>query len=217
MYHEASWGFRVQGPTGLERDGLFTPSDLGAAVEATLPWGIGSAVVAYENGEGYTQKEQNNGKNTTIALRLRPGRYQIPGLLIHLLYRDGSLGAGEEANHRLAGGVSYTGRLLGAGAMGVWAIGWNGLGARDAGYLTAWARAELPLRFYLFGRLDELWPDTRDAGSTQTRVIGGIAYGLPSLVRVLVSYEGTFGTGTVGMQVPAVKQHTLLFQLEARL
>jgi hypothetical protein len=152
-----------------------------------------------------------------VALRIRPGRYRIPRLLIHLLYRDGSLGVGEQANHRFGGGLQYTGRYLGAGALGFWAIGWNGLGGRDAGYLTAWVRGELPLRFFLFGRIDELWPDTHNAGSTQTRLVGGIAYGLPALVRVVISYEGTFGTGAVGMQVPAVTQHVLQFQLEARL
>ena len=70
QYAEASWGYRVQGPTGLERDALYTPGDLGASVEVALPWQLGAAAIQVGNGEGISLREQNNGKNLTGVLRL---------------------------------------------------------------------------------------------------------------------------------------------------
>ncbi len=217
QYVEGSWAFRVQGPVGLERDGLFMPSDLGVTLEGNLPMALGSIAVAFGNGEGVNLREQNNGKNITAALRLRPGHRRLPGLLLHVLYRDGSLGAGSAADHRLSGGLTYTGTKLGAGAIGTWALGYRGVGARDAGHLTLWARGELPKHVQLFTRFDLLWPDTTFADAMQLRYIGGIAYRLPMLARILVSYEGTFPFGALTAQVPSIQEHNLLVQIEARL
>ncbi len=214
---EASWDFRVQGPVGVERDGLFRSGDLGATVEAALPLGLGSLALQYGNGEGVHLPEQNNGKNTTVALRLAPLAWRLPGLLLHVLYRDGSLGAASAADSRLAGGVTYTGRRVGAGALATWAIGYLGVGGRDAAHLTAWARGELPLRLFLFARADLLWPDAHDAGSLQARVIAGAAWALPAIARVVVSYEGTLPGGALAGQVPSIEEHQLLVQVEARL
>src|SRR6185369_1868305 len=156
------------------------------------------------NGEGVHLREQNNGKDTTIAAHIRPGGRRFRALVLHLLYRDGSIGPGSAADRRLAGGLTYEGRRLGAGAIGTWAMGWNGLGARDAGHATIFLRGELPYRLYLFGRTDLLWPDTQKPGDLQLRVIGGVAYALPALVRIVVSYEGTFPFGTLTDVVPAI-------------
>ncbi len=216
-YVEASWAFRMQGPVGIERDGFFTTGDLGGSIEAALPAGFGSVAVSYTNGEGITLPEQNNGKDTTVAIRIAPLRFHLPGLLIHLLYRDGSVGAASAADSRLAGGVTYAGRRLGLGAIGAWAIGYQGVGSRDAGHLSVWGRGELPYRFFLIGRVDMLWPDTRDASSMQARFIAGVAYALPAIVRLLVDYEGTVPFGTLSNQVPSVTSHALLVQVEARL
>jgi hypothetical protein len=217
QYAEASWSFRAQGPTGIERDGLFTPGDVGASAEVQLPIGLGSVGISYTNGEGLSQREQNEGKNLTVVLRIRPALLRVRNLYLHLLYRDGSIGAGQASDSRLAGAVTYLGRRLGAGAVGTWALGYRGIGFRDAAHLSVWGRGELPARFYLYGRADLLWPDAADVASLQARVLGGVAYALPSLVRILLGYEGTFPVGTLTMQVPAVEEHALLVQLEARL
>jgi len=196
---------------------MFTTGDLGVSLEAALPAAYGSIAVSYGNGEGTHLREQNNGKNTTIAAHIRPLGRHLPRLVLHLLYRDGSLGAGSAADRRFAGGVTYEGRKLGAGAIGTWAMGWQGLGARDAGHLTAFVRGELPRRLYLFARSDLLWPDVKDAGAIQLRLIGGVAYALPMLIRILVSYEGTLPFGSLTQAVPSLREHDLLIQIEARL
>jgi hypothetical protein len=79
------------------------------------------------------------------------------------------------------------------------------------------ARGELPLRFYLFGRVDALWPDTNEARGVQLRLAGGLAYALPALVRLVVSYEGSLPFGSLVNAVPAIREHDFLAQIEARL
>jgi hypothetical protein len=217
QYAEASFGYRVQGPTGLERDQLFSPADLGFSVEAALPWQLGSAALSFTNGEGISLREQNNGKNLTAALRFAPLRNRAPDFLIHLLFRDGSLGAGTAADRRASAGITYAGHKWGAGAVGTWALGYRGLGDRWAGHLTGWLRGEFFSSLGIFGRLDGLWPDVNDKESLQLRLIGGVSYALPALVRFVVSYEGTLPFGTLSAQIPNVTEHAMLVQAEVRL
>ncbi len=217
QYAEASWGFRVQGPTGLERDGLFTPGDLGASVEAALPWQLGSLAVQFGNGEGISLREQNNGKNLTAALRIAPLRNRHPDLLIHALFRDGSIGAGSAADRRVSAGLTYASPKVGAGAVATLALGYRGMGDRWAGHLTTWLRAELPACFALLTRVDALWPDVQDRSAVQLRVIGGVAYSLPALVRLILSYEGTLPFGVLRDQAPTLTEHALLVQAEVRI
>lgn len=217
QYAEASWSFRVQGPTGLERDALYTPGDLGATIEAALPWQLGSVALQLGNGEGIALREQNNGKNLTAALRIAPLRARAPDFLLHLLFRDGSLGAGSAADRRVSFGFTYAGPRLGVGSIGTVAMGYRGLGERRAAHLTSWLRGELPARFALLGRADLLWPELSAGGSLQLRAIAGVAYSLPALVRLLVSYEGTLPFGALVAQIPALTEHALLVQVEVRL
>ncbi len=217
QYAEASWGFRAQGPTGLERDGLFSPGDLGATIEAALPYQIGSIAVQVGNGEGLAMREQNNGKNVTAALRMAVLRSAAPDLLLHFLFRDGSIGAGSAADRRASGGITYASAKLGVGSIATMALGYRGIGDRWAAHLSTWFRGELPVHFALLGRIDALWPDVADQSAVQLRLIGGVAYSLPALVRLIVSYEGTLPFGNLTTQVPALTEHALLIQAEVRL
>lgn len=217
QYAEASWGFRAQGPTGLERDGLYVPGDLGATAEVALPWQLGSFAVQVGNGEGISLREQNNGKNLTAALRIAPLRNRVPDLLIHALFRDGSLGAGSAADRRTSVGLTYASPKVGAGSVATLALGYRGVGDRWAGHLSTWLRAELPACFALLTRVDALWPDVQDREAVQLRVIGGVAYSLPALVRLILSYEGTLPVGALRDQVPVLTEHAFLVQAEVRI
>lgn len=217
QYAEASWGYRVQGPIGLERDALYTPGDLGASLEVALPFCLGSVAAQVANGEGLALREQNNGKNLTVVLRVAPLRHKAPDFLLHALFRDGSLGTGSAANRRASFGLSHASPHFGAGALGTLALGYGGLGERNAAHFTAWLRGELPVRIGFFGRADALWPDMTQKDALQLRLIGGVSYALPALVRLVASYEGTLGLGALAEQVPAITEHTLLVQVEVRL
>lgn len=217
QYAEASWGLRAQGPTGLERDGLYVPGDLGATAEVALPWQLGSFAVQVGNGEGISLREQNNGKNLTAALRIAPLRNRVPDLLIHALFRDGSLGAGSAADRRTSVGLTYASPKVGAGSVATLALGYRGVGDRWAGHLSTWLRAELPACFALLTRVDALWPDVQDREAVQLRVIGGVAYSLPALVRLILSYEGTLPFGALRDQVPVLTEHSFLVQAEVRI
>ena len=217
QYAEASWGFRAQGPTGLEQDGLYVPGDLGATAEVALPWQLGSFAVQVGNGEGISLREQNHGKNLTAALRIAPLRNRVPDLLIHALFRDGSLGAGSAADRRTSVGLTYASPKVGAGSVATLALGYRGVGDRWAGHLSTWLRAELPACFALLTRVDALWPDVQDREAVQLRVIGGVAYSLPALVRLILSYEGTLPFGALRDQVPVLTEHSFLVQAEVRI
>ena len=169
------------------------------------------------NGEGISLREQNNGKNLTAALRVAPLRARAPDLLLHALFRDGSIGAGSAADRRVSGGLTYAGARLGIGAIATAALGYRGIGDRWAAHLTTWLRGELPACFALLGRADVLWPEVSQRDSVQLRLIGGLAYSLPALMRLLVSYEGTLPFGSLSAQVPTITEHAFLVQAEVRL
>lgn len=138
-------------------------------------------------------------------------------MLIHLLFRDGSIGAGTAADRRGSVGITYASPKLGAGAVGTLALGYRGIGDRFAGHLSTWLRGELPACFGLLGRIDALWPDVSSRQDVQLRVIGGVSYSLPSLVRLIASYEGTVPFGGLAGQVPSITEHAMLIQAEVRL
>lgn len=217
QYAEASWGYRVQGPIGLERDALFSPGDLGASVEVALPWQLGALAAQVGNGEGLALREQNNGKNLTVVLRIAPLRARAPDFLLHALFRDGSLGTGSAADRRASFGLTHASPHFGAGAIGTLAFGYRGLGERPAAHLSTWLRGELPVRIGFMGRADVLWPDTAQLSALQVRLIAGVSYALPALVRLIASYEGTLGLGALSEQVPAITEHALLVQAEVRI
>lgn len=217
QYAEASWGYRVQGPIGLERDALYSPGDLGASLEVALPWRLGSLAAQVGNGEGLALREQNNGKNLTVVLRIAPLRIQAPDFLLHALFRDGSLGTGSAADRRASLGLTHAGLRFGAGAIGTLAFGYRGLGERTAAHLTAWLRGELRARVGFLARADALWPDASQRDAVQLRMIAGLSYALPALVRFIASYEGTLGLGALSEQVPAITEHALLIQAEVRI
>lgn len=217
QYAEASWGYRAQGPIGLERDAMFSPGDLGASLEVALPFQLGALAAQVGNGEGLALREQNNGKNLTVALRVAPLRWRAPDFLLHALFRDGSLGTGSAADRRASLGLTHASPQLGAGAIGTLAFGYRGLGERPAAHLSAWLRGELPVRIGFLGRADVLWPDTAQPTTLQLRTIAGVSYALPALVRLIASYEGTFGLGALSEQVPAITEHALLIQAEVRI
>jgi hypothetical protein len=137
--------------------------------------------------------------------------------LLHALFRDGSLGTGSAADRRASVGLTHASPQLGAGAIGTLAFGYRGLGERPAAHLSAWLRGELPVRIGFLGRADVLWPDTAQPTTLQLRTIAGVSYALPALVRLIASYEGTFGLGALSEQVPAITEHALLIQAEVRI
>jgi hypothetical protein len=214
---ESSWDFRMQGKTGPERDGFLTVGDLGATIEGALPLGLGSLALQYTNGEGIAQREQNNGKNTTVLLKLIPLRWRLPQLTVQLYFRDGSIGPASAADRRFLGAVIYSGRKFGAGLLGGYAMGYNGDGSVNAGYGNFWARGELPYRFQLFGRADMLWPNASDGGSMQTRLIAGVAYALPMIARIALSYEGVVTSGAVHNATPSPDENAFLISIEGRI
>src|SRR5262249_37944000 len=101
--------------------------------------------------------------------------------------------------------------------VGGYAWGYRGVGSRDAAFASGWARGGVVLGFQLFARADLLWPDAGDAAALQLRLVGGIAYALPWIARIAVSYEGPLAEGALATQAPPPEPHALLIQVEGRI
>jgi hypothetical protein len=161
---EQMWGRRVVAPSAQEASGLLSPSDLGAALLVALPRRLGEIAVAAVNGEGFTQREQNEGKNLQFRLWLTPLDALLPPslsvkVLVHV--EDGSLGPTQARADRHVGGLSVE-HLRGAlGVDGTFANGSYGNSAQYARTATAWARVGPFQGFEAVVRLDQVDPDRR--------------------------------------------------------
>lgn len=116
---EDGYRLRAARPQASESSGFFDTSDLGASASYALWDGVAELTVAWMNGEGRNQVEQNTGKNATVVASVRPWKPIILGseatLALHVVWRDGSVGQGFAPNHRLGGAVTLTHPSLGAG------------------------------------------------------------------------------------------------------
>lgn len=154
---ERAWQHRALGAVALERFQLASPTDFGLSLQLELPWRLGWAGVAVTNGEGYTARELNLGKNVEAALALHPLRATHLRRLVVLAGTTlGSSGLPESATVRYGGGVLWDGARLG---LGITAFGFRGLlaDANHSGYaLEGFARATLIRHVLLAGRVQYL-------------------------------------------------------------
>ncbi|MEZ4462485.1 MAG: hypothetical protein R3E66_22725 [bacterium] len=136
-------GYRLRSVRALasETSGFFDTSDLGVSLGYDLWDGFGELTVAWTNGEGRNDIEQNTGKNATVVASVRPWAPEIWGqtatLGLHAVWRDGSVGRGFAPNHRLGGAVTLTHPSFGFGAEFVQATGTQDADV-DARLVSCW-------------------------------------------------------------------------------
>ncbi len=176
---EADYGFRAASATLAERAGLHDTSDLGAAAAARLLDGVAILHVAVTNGEGRNQIEQNPGKSTSAVLSVRPLELDLAGsrtrLRLHAAARDGSRGAGQVRDHRLAGAVTFHGEDVSAGVEYTRAYGYAGMPDRVADGVGLWAGGRYrPRRVGGLVRVDLLREDVATAGTDGTTTTLGV-------------------------------------------
>lgn len=162
-----------------ERGLFFDTSDLGAQVRASAFDELVELRVAVTNGEGRNQREQNEGKNTTLVVAVRPYNFQLGGgeavTALLFSYRDGSVGVGTARNHRLAAGLTFTSPLANLGVEFVQAEGYLGQDDLNAEGFGLWANAHVWTPWIgLLLRLDHLSPDSDDADNTQRQITAGL-------------------------------------------
>jgi hypothetical protein len=167
---DRSFNLRAVAATPLESTALASPADLGATARVNFPKAFGYAAVGAYNGEGYTSRELNRGKNVELAASVHPlaGSAGEP-LSLFASYVIGSAGTGKARADRLTGAVVWQGvRLRAGGAVTyAWGVGENGL--QRSLLLDGFIRAE-PVDRVLLGLRAYSW--MRDTGAAGDRIVG---------------------------------------------
>jgi hypothetical protein len=136
---ERAFANRALTPDGLELYGLDSPADLGATVRAHLPSQLGWVALTATNGEGYTFRELNTGKNFELSALIKP----IGALSLLATGRIGSTGLAQVRSDRVGGAALWTTETLGLGVNAFYAVGVSDDAGLRSLLLQAFARGTL--------------------------------------------------------------------------
>ncbi len=225
---EAAYPLRGLAPLLAESGGLFDTSDLGAIANIAAWQDRLQLALAVTNGEGRSQREQNEGKSFTARLGVTAVRTDA-GLevTLHAVYRDGSVGVGEARDDRYGAGLTLTHPDATLGATFAYADGYAGDSDRKALGVEGWADARLLWdALGVAARYERLaFEPGQGAEASRQRVsagvfgdLDGVAHGLRRLRLYLVYEADTADEGA--SPFPGVAEagdaHRVLLQLEAR-
>ena len=164
--------------TGTEAAGLTSPADLGATAALTIPAGYGWVAAGGFNGEGYTSRELNRGKNFEVSAEVHPFAFFEPvePLALFGSYAGGSTGTGLAKANRVTAALMWTEGIIRGYAGIVYAMGVDGVGDQDALLVDTQLRAE-PLDGLLLGAQVMHW--LRDVDLDEdvlTSITGSLGY-----------------------------------------
>lgn len=175
---EGTWRLRVVGPAPLEQTGMASPADLGITGRFNFPKQYGYIAAGVYNGEGYTRRELNRGKNVEIAGSLHPapsGAARPFGIFGS--YVIGSSGTSSARSDRLTASLLWQGVRLraGAGMTHGWGLGDDG--ARRSLLFDAFFRIE-PVDRLMLGLRGSYWDRnvTAPDADTLVNVTGSVGY-----------------------------------------
>jgi hypothetical protein len=208
---ELERGFRLRELTadGLEKERLVAAADLGGWLKVELPAQLGWVGAAVTNGEGYTSRELNDGKNVELTALVRPlaPLAALRPLEVVGTAAFGSSGLPAIPTQRLGGGAQWTTSWLGVGASAFYARGFLLDPTREGVLVQAFARATLFEHLLVAGRLQyfnrSLGRD--DATFESTLAVGGRV----AFVEALVAWVRTLGLGDARAALPGFDAHEL--------
>jgi hypothetical protein len=141
---DGTFALRAVAATPLESTGLDAPADLGASARVIFPRGYGFAAVAATNGEGYTGRELNRGKNVEGAIELHPFAADKTArpFAVFASGSVGSSGTGSARSDRVTGALLWQGLRIRAGAAFTYALGTAENGDQRGYLVDGFARTE---------------------------------------------------------------------------
>lgn len=212
---ERAFHFRELTADGLEVHGLVAAADYGARVTAHLPLELGWVGVALTNGEGYTARELNPGKNVELAAAVHPlPRGAASPLSVVGLASFGSTGLPAVTTSRYGGGVQWSDAVFGAGVNAFAAQGLFGDMARRGLLVQAFARATLFDRLLLAGRVSWLRRDLAGDDSFTAWLVGaGVK---AAFVDLFLAWEQTMLFGSARTALPGLEAGALRIVVRAR-
>jgi len=174
---EGTWRLRVVGPAPIEQTGMLSPADLGVKVRFDFPQNYGFISIGAFNGEGYTSRELNRGKNVEMAASLHPAPAGVARPLAFFgSYVIGSSGTGSARADRFTGSLLWQGTRLRAGFSVTYAKGLADFGDRRSLLVDGFARLE-PIENLIFGLRGSYWNRDQDgSGDTVSTFTGSAGY-----------------------------------------
>jgi hypothetical protein len=185
-------GLRVLGGTGLERTGLGTPADLGVTSRVELPHGFGFVGIGAYNGQDYTGRELNRGKNVELAAVVRPfalGPSLGRPLAVHATFVGGSNGTSRARADRVTGGVSYARREARVGVSVTYGAGVADDGGRRAVMLDAFLLAVPFLGLMVGAQAVHVRRDLDVSGDDVTTLTGAVGYRVVAPLEALIAVD----------------------------
>ncbi|MCA9600058.1 MAG: hypothetical protein KC776_42435 [Myxococcales bacterium] len=203
---EGTWMLRAVAPDPRESSGLLTPADVGANVRYTLPKDYAWVGVGAQNGEGYTNRELNRGKNAEAAASIHPlPAGPLKPLAVFVGYQLGSSGTGLARADRATGALLWQGDMIRAGASATYAWGTKDDGSQRSWIADGFIRAE-PIEHLLFGVRGSFWVrDTRKdpAGKdTVAMVTGAAGYEIATPLTAFAAFTRSLPTDRARTAVP---------------
>jgi len=209
---EGTWMLRPVSATPLESTGLAAPADLGATVRFAFPRRYGFVGVGAYDGEGYTNRELNRGKNFEGAAVVHPlasvdvlRPFAVFGSMVL-----GSSGTGLSRANRATGGLLWQGKRVRAGV--TFTYGW---GLRDDGNQTGYlldvfARVEPIDRLLVGARVFHWNRDTRpgDANTVST-VIASVGYRIFDPLEAFLAFDRSLPSTSAQVGLPGTDYWSL--------
>ncbi len=174
---DQAFGLRALGPVSGELTGFTAPADLGIVGKVHLPAGYGFVGVGAYNGEGYTNRELNRGKNIEVAAHVRPiPRGSFAPFGVYGSYSNGSSGTGASRADRVTAALLWEGDRVRGGVAFIYALGVRDDGTREA-FSVDWSlRAEPVSRFILGARGFVYARDVRAGDDRILSITGLVGY-----------------------------------------
>ena len=209
---EGTWMTRAVGPTPLEATGFASPADLGGTVKLTLPSRYGHVAVGAYNGEGYTNRELNRGKNLEFAGSIHPFAAVAAArpLAVFGSYVMGSSGTALARANRTTAALLWQGSRLRAGASYTYAQGVRDDGEQTGYVVDVFARVEPVGRLLLNARASVWARDTRQADAdTVTTLTGAVGYRVAQPLEGFVAFDRSLPTTRAQAALPGSDFWTL--------
>jgi hypothetical protein len=208
---ELERGFRHRELTadGLELHRFLAPADFGGTLRVEFPAEFGWAGVAVTNGEGYTSRELNDGKNVELTTLVRPLTFVSKLRPLELVGSAsfGSAGLPAVATQRLGGGVQWSTAVLGVGVSAFYARGLLADPSREGALVEGFARAMLFEHLLLAGRVT--WFKRSLAGDDAQLETIVSAGGTVAFVEAFVAWVRTMTFGEARTALPGIDAHEL--------
>ena len=201
---DGTWMMRAVAPSAVEAAGLLSPADLGAKMRFDLPHRYGWIGAGAFNGDGYTSRELNRGKNVESAVELHPlpdGPLLPVGVFAS--YAVGSTGTTRARADRLTAGLVWQGASIRAGALLTYAWGREQLGTAKGVVASAFARVEPVSRLYLAARYDHVVRDAvNDPTDTVSRILASLGYRIADPLEAFLVFDRSIPSNRAQNELP---------------